>query len=101
MLYRYDPQMFVDQSLHLEDRGQNDYRVTIAGHTAGRIFRTMKSASQHVWLWTVTGPYLPGAGLNSSGDNEDIRQAKADFRATFDAWLGWAIQQDAPIIWHE
>ena len=101
MHYRFDPRIFVDQSLRLEGGSQDDYRVIIAGHTAGRIFRTMRSASQHVWLWTVTGPYLPGAQLNSNGNSEDITGAKAAFRATFDAWLRWAVQQNAPATWHE
>lgn len=97
MHYRFDPRIFVDQSLRLEGGSHDDYRVTIAGHTAGRIFRTMKSASQHVWLWTVTGPYLPGAQMSSNGDSPDIIEAKVAFRATFDAWLRWAIQQNAPV----
>jgi hypothetical protein len=48
MHHRFDPQIFVRQSLHLEGGDDDDYRVTISGHTAGRIFRTMRSASQHV-----------------------------------------------------
>ena len=87
--------------MHLGRTATDDYRVTIAGHTAGRVFRMTKSASQHVWFWTVTGPYLPGAQLNGSGDTEDLSGAKAAFRSTFDAWLSWAIRQNTPIIWHE
>ena len=101
MHHRFDPQIFVRQSLHLEGGDDDDYRVTIAGHTAGRIFRTMRSASQNVWLWTLTGPYLPATQLNSNGDSTDLGEAKTAFRATFDAWLQWAIQQNAPIMWHE
>ena len=101
MHYIFDPQIFVDRSLHLEGGSQDDYRVTIAGHTAGRIFRTTRSARQHVWLWTVTGPYLPGTQLNGSGDADDLPGAKTAFRSTFDAWLSWAIRQNTPIMWHE
>ena len=101
MHYRFDPQAFVGQPLQLEGGVDNDFRVTIAGHTAGRIFRTMRSASQHVWLWTLTGPYLPGAQLNGHGDSPELARAKAAFRVTFDAWLQWAIQQNAPVVWHE
>jgi hypothetical protein len=49
----------------------------------------------------VTGPYLPGAGLNGSGDADDLPDAKKAFRATFDTWLRWAICQNAPVTWHE
>jgi hypothetical protein len=49
----------------------------------------------------VTGPYLPGAGLTSSGDADDLAAAKSAFRATFNAWLSWAIRQNAPVTWHE
>ena len=101
MHHIFDPQIFVRQSLHLEGGDDDDYRVTIAGHTAGRIFRTMRSASQNVWLWTLTGPYLPATQLNSNGVSTDLGEAKTAFRATFDAWLQWAIQQNAPIMWHE
>ena len=101
MQHRFDPQIFVRQSLRLEGGDDDDYRVTIAGHTAGRIFRAMRSASQHVWLWTVTGPYLQGAELNGNGNSTDLSEAKTAFRFTFDAWLQWAIQQNAPVMWHE
>ena len=72
MHYRFDPQSFVDQPMRLARSGEHDYRVTIAGHTAGRIFATLRSGRRHVWLWTVTGPYLPGAQLNGSGDAEGL-----------------------------
>ena len=101
MHHRFDPQIFVGQSLQLKGGDEDDYCVTIAGHASGRIFRTMRSASQHVWLWTVTGPYLPGAELNGNGDSPDLTGAKTAFRVTFDAWLQWALQQNALIVWHE
>ncbi len=101
MHYRFDPHIFIDQPMHLARSGENDFRVIVATHTAGRIFATLRSSSKHVWLWTVTGPYLPGAGLNGSGDADDLPDAKKSFRATFDAWLQWAIRQNAPVTWHE
>jgi hypothetical protein len=101
MLYRFDACIFIDQPMHLAPSGESDYRVIVAGHIAGRIFATLRSSSRHVWLWTVTGPYLPGAGLNGSGDADDLPDAKKSFRATFDAWLQWAIRQNAPVTWHE
>ena len=101
MHYRFDPRTFIDQPMHLARSADNDFRVMVAGHTAGRIFTTHRSGSRHVWLWTVTGPYLPGAQLNGRGDAEDLPEAKAAFRSTFDAWLSWAIRQNGPVAWHE
>jgi hypothetical protein len=70
----------------------------VGGHTAGPHLR---SGRRHVWLWTVTGPYLPGTGLTGSDDADDLAAAKSAFRATFDTRLQWAIRQNAPITWHE
>jgi len=101
MHYRLKPEIFVDQPMHLLRSGENDFRVKVAGHTAGRIFATLRSSGRHVWLWTVTGPYLQGAGLNGSGDADDLPGAKKAFRATFDTWLQWALRKNALALWHE
>ena len=101
MHHRINPRIFLDQPMHLSPSAENDYRVIVADHKAGRIFQTLRGSGQHVWLWTVTGPYLPGAELNGNGDSPDLNGAKAAFRVTFDAWLQWALQQNALIVWHE
>ena len=87
MQYRFDPHIFVDQPLHLARSGANDFRVMVAGHTAGRMFATLRSGRRNVWLWTVTGPYLPDARLNGSSDAEDLPGASTAFRSTFDVLL--------------
>jgi len=61
MHHRIDPRIFVDQPMHLFRRAENDFGVIVADHKAGRIFQTLRGSGQNVWLWTVTGPYLPGA----------------------------------------
>jgi len=38
MHYKLKPEIFVDQPMHLTRSGENDFRVMVAGHTAGRIF---------------------------------------------------------------
>ena len=101
MHYRFEPHIFIDQPMHLARSAEDDFRVMVAGHTAGRIFATLRGSGRHVWLWTVTGPYLPGARLNGSGDADDLPGAKSAFRAIFDAWLHWAIRQNGEVIWHE
>ena len=101
MRYRFDPRTFIDQPMHLARSADNDFRVMVASHTAGRLFGTLRSGRRPVWLWTVTGPYLPGAQLNSNGDSADLAEAKAAFRATFDTWLTWAMRQNGDVVWHE
>lgn len=101
MHYRFEPDIFSGQPMHLARSADDDYRVTIAGHTAGRIFRTMRGSHRCIWFWTVTGPYLPGARLTGSGDADDLQGAKIAFRAAFDSWLAWAIRQNAPVTWYE
>ena len=101
MHHRFDPHIFIDQPIHLAPSAENDFRMMVAGHTDGRFFATLRSSGRHVWLWTVTGPYAPGARLNGSGDADDLPGAKIAFRTTFDAWLQWAIRQNAPVTWHE
>lgn len=101
MHHTFDPQIFVGQPMRLARCGENDFSVIVAGHAAGRIFETMRGSGKCVWLWTMTGPYLPGAGLTGSGDSDDLPAAKAAFRATFDAWLAWTIRQNAPVTWYE
>jgi hypothetical protein len=101
MHYRLDPHIFVGQPMTLRRIADDDYRATIGGHTAGRIFRKMRGGNQYVWLWTVTGPSCAGAGLNSSGDCEELAEAKVAFRATFDSWLSWAMKQKTVATWYE
>lgn len=96
-----DPRTFIDQPLRLRKIGDGDYRVTIRGHTAGRILKTSRGGNQQVWLWTLTGPYCVAAGLGSSGESDRLDTAKQALRASFDAWLAWAIRQNGDVVWHE
>jgi hypothetical protein len=101
MHHRLDPSAFVGQPLHLHKIGDGDYRVTIRGHTAGRLLRTMRGGNQQVWLWTLTGPYCVAARLGTSGESDHVVTAKLALRACFDAWLAWAIRQNGDVVWHE
>lgn len=101
MHYRFDARIFTGQTMLLARSVEDDFRVTIAGHTAGRIFRTMRGSNRSIWFWTVTGPYLNGAQLTGCGDADDLQDAKIAFRSTFDAWHAWAIRQNAPVTWCE
>ena len=85
MHYRLDPRSFVGQPLHLRKIGDGDYRITISGHTAGRLLRTMRGSNQQVRLWSLTGPYYVAAGLGTSGESDQFVTAKQALRPCFDA----------------
>jgi hypothetical protein len=96
-----DPELFVGKTFALKSIGDDDYRVDIAGHTAGRIFKLARAERRFVWYWTITGPECVGAGLASHGDCETITDARQEFRKTFDRWLEWARGSREGAGWHE
>ena len=61
MHVRVDPRRFANEPFTLHPIAPADYRVMIACHTAGRIFRAMRGGMREVWLWTLTGPYCVSA----------------------------------------
>lgn len=71
------------------------------GLRAGRIMRQPRSFGQTAWLWSVTGPALVQAGLNSSGESNTLDGARMAFRDAFDRWLDWALAADVAIHWIE
>lgn len=101
MQYTFYPNIFIGQPMHLVRIADDDFRVVIAGHTAERIFKTMRGNSKYTWLWTITGPYLPGSRLCSSGECDTLQDTTTVFRSVFDAWLEWALLRNASITWHE
>jgi hypothetical protein len=96
-----DPGKFCDQKLVLQSIGEDDHRVVIANHTAGRIFRTARGSVTHIWFWTITGPYCGEVGISTSGDCATLGEARLAFRAAFDSWHAWAIRQNSEVSWHE
>lgn len=98
-----DPRQFASKPLLLIETTSEssvDYSVRCAGYLVGRILRSDLSGGTESWLWTVTGPYLPEELRPSDGREGDLGGAKAAFRAKFDAWLQWALEQDGPVPWH-
>ena len=53
-----DPGKFCDQKLELRSIGENDYRIVISNHTAGRIFRTARGSMSMMWYLDDHGPLL-------------------------------------------
>ncbi|MFN0191860.1 MAG: hypothetical protein ACKVP5_07760 [Aestuariivirga sp.] len=77
----------------------DDFAVMAGEFLAGRIMRKSKAFGESVWLWTVTGPYLPPQLQPGHGEADNLDAARAAFRAKFDAWRVWAAQQPEP-HWH-
>jgi hypothetical protein len=75
----------------------DDYEVRIGDVTLGRIMLRNKSFGQSLWLWTLTGPYVPAALQPSHGEAESLEIAKVDFKIKFTRWLDWANTQDGSI----
>lgn len=55
---------------------------------------------RQAWLWTITGPTVPDSRLPIQGEAASVEDAKAAFRAAFDALLYWAaIEKDGELPW--
>jgi len=94
-----NPTTLIGQQLTLHTVGADDYAVRVLDHPAGRIMAKPVSGGQVVWFWTLTGPYLPEHLRPSQGDADTLLEAKAAFRAKFDAWLAWAKGLQQPVMW--
>ena len=95
-----DPATLVGQPLRLRRTAPDDYAVLVADMITGRIMRKPVASGAEVWLWTVTGPYLPAGLQPSAGDSPSLEDAKAAFRSKLDKWLAWAIAQGRKAYWH-
>lgn len=90
MLVYVDPKRFEGKPLFLQRAGPDDYYVLADGHVAGRITRTLRTKSDAVWVWSLTGPSLTEPSLTSHGDAENFEVARSRIRAAFLQWLNWA-----------
>ena len=96
---------FASQLL-LRSQGDNDFGVHVeAGEhgrlTVGRIMRVSRASGRIAWLWTVTGPAEPDAGVGLVGEAEDLDTAKVEFSRAFDAVLYWCVSnRGGEIRWH-
>lgn len=94
-----DPATLEGQQLTLHEQGEGDYAVRVLDHVVGRIMAKPIAGGRLVWFWTITGPYIPADLLPSNGDADTLLEAKAAFRAKFDAWLAWAKDLAHPVTW--
>ena len=55
---------------------------------------------RQAWRWTITGPAVPEFRLPIDGEAASLEDAKASFRAAFDALLYWScMAQNAELRW--
>lgn len=94
-----EPATLEGQALILKAMAPDDYGVRVLDRLAGRIMAKPLSGRRVVWFWTVTGPYVPSHLQPSHGEAESLEEAKAAFRAKFDAWLAWAKDLQHPVVW--
>lgn len=95
-----DPKTLVGQQLRLRKTAEADYTVRVADLAAGRIMRKPVAGGSTVWLWTVTGPYVPPKLQPSHGDAESLDAAKEAFKVKFRAWLLWANSRSGEATWN-
>jgi hypothetical protein len=79
---KIDPARFTDKAFIRKPtfkESVNDYRVLVAGLTAGRIMEMKKSFGAVKWLWTVNGPYFPPELRPDNGEEDTLAQAQEAF----------------------
>jgi hypothetical protein len=95
-----DPATLKDEPLILKRIGEGDYSVRAINRVAGRIMLKSVSGSRAVWLWTVTGPYIPSELQPSHGDADSLEDAMAAFRSKFNRWREWAETLGHDVVWN-
>jgi hypothetical protein len=83
----------------------DDYAVEIdaAGQrlVVGRIMAAARAGGSTRWMWSVTGPAAPDAGIGLSGDAESRQEAQEAFRLAFDRVIAWAaVERPGGLPWH-
>ena len=73
----------------------SDFTVEIAAGeigrlAAGRILMVARSGGVSRWLWSLTAPAAPDAGIGLHGEAETLPEAQEAFRLAFDQVLAWA-----------
>ena len=86
--------------------GSDDYSISVeAGEhgrlPVGRIMLVARASGRTAWIWTITGPATPDAGIELAGEAEDLEAAKAALRGAFDRLLYWSsMAKDGELRWH-
>lgn len=96
-----NPTRFVAQEISLCPLARGQSAVVLGGLRIGRVSHA-PGEDRITWLWSLTGPHCDGvpAGLPMCGEAATLSEAKLQLRHSFDAWLGWALDQQGPVHWH-
>jgi hypothetical protein len=92
--------MFSQMQLTIKKIGQDDYSVLSGNRGAGRIMRKPKAFGESVWLWTVTGPFVPAPLLPSHGEAGSLESAKRAFREKWERLHEWSASAGKLLHWH-
>lgn len=87
-------------SLTFYEITHDDCEVEFGDRLAGRIILVAHEGGRHVWLWTITGPYLPPELLPSNGECGSLNDAKTAFQGKFTEWQAWAAGHSSEAEWH-
>ena len=73
------------------DKDRPDYTVYCGEWNVGRIYETRGGPDSLRWFWslTVNGPM-------TRSDRVALKEAKAQFQKSWDAWKAWAKLEEAP-----
>ena len=78
------------------DWGPNDFDVSNADRSIGRIFLSPQAPQGRPWFWTITAREYPPS-IHSRGYSESREQAMQDFKAQ---WLNAPRQSRQPLALH-
>jgi hypothetical protein len=97
-----NPTRFVAQEISLCPLSRGQSAVVLGGLRIGRVSHAPAAEGRLSWLWSLTGPHCDGvpSGLPTCGEAATLTEAKLQLRHSFDAWLGWALDQQGPVHWH-
>ena len=85
---------------HAEDFGVEIDVKEYGRLSVGRILQSRRPDLARVWLWSITGPAVPEAGLPIDGETESLDAAKVAFRDAFERLKRWAMMaRDGELPW--
>lgn len=73
--------------------GRPSYTINAGTRYVGTIYQTQWARQQLVWLWSVSGVVNGMREVPMGGSAETLDIAREAFRACFDDWLAWALEQ--------
>jgi hypothetical protein len=85
--------------LILKRIAKDDHAVLYGNRSAGRIMLKLKTFGQSVWLWTITGPYVPAQLQPSHGEAQTLEDAKLAFKGKFEAVIALGEREGKAIVW--